>query len=240
MREAAADYRPMIRDMPADERPRERLRLRGAGALTNAELLAILLRTGGAGENVLEMGTRVLSRFEGVGSLGRASLGELCSLRGIGEAKAAQVLAAVELGRRVVSAQPEQRPIIRSSDDVYALIRGEMADLEQEHLKVVLLTARNQVVAVRDVYRGNAHSAVVRVAEVFRDAIRENCPAVVIAHNHPSGDPSPSADDAAMTRQIADAGRLLNIDVLDHLVVARGGYVSLRERGIGFPANSHA
>ncbi len=234
MRETAPDHRPLIRDMPSNERPRERLRSRGAEALSNAELLAILLRPGGNGENVVSLGQRLLSRFEGIGGLGHAALSELCGMKGVGEAKAAQVLAGIELGRRIVSAQPEERTVVRSSDDVYNLLRAEMMDLEQEHLKVVLLNIRNQVLGVRPVYVGNAHTAVVRVAEVFRDAIRENCPSLIIVHNHPSGDPSPSPDDVAMTKQIVEAGRLLNIEALDHIVIARNGYVSLKELGLGW------
>jgi len=233
MRDTNSQYMPMIRDMPAEERPRERLRERGPGALSNAELLAILLRTGGNGENVLSLAQRLLSEVDGVGALGRISPAELCGLKGVGEAKAAQVLAGIELGRRVISAMPEAR-VIRCSDDVFNLLRGEMADLEREHLNVVLLNNRNNVVGVRQVYRGNVHSAVVRVAEVLRDAVRENCPSLIVAHNHPSGDPSPSPDDVALTRQLVEAGRMLNVEVLDHVVIARGGYVSLKERGLGF------
>jgi DNA repair protein RadC len=232
--DSPAGYPPTIRDMPSDERPRERLQARGAETLSNPELLAILLRTGGTGENVVALATRLLAEFEGVAALGRVSFSELRALKGVGAAKAAQVLAAVELGRRVVSAEPERRASVRSSDDVYGLLRASMVDLEQEHLKVVLLNARNQVLGVRDVYKGSVHTAVVRVAEVFREPLRENCPAMIVVHNHPSGDPSPSPDDVAMTKQISEAGRLLDVDVLDHIVIARGGYVSLKERGLGF------
>ena len=234
MREQSTEYMPMIRDMPADERPRERLRNRGPEALNNAELLAILLRTGGNGENVLSLASRLLSQAQGVTGLGRASLAELCGLRGVGEAKAAQVLAGIELGRRIVSASPDGRTVIRCSDDVNNLVRADLVDQEQEHLKVVLLNTRNHVMGVRPVYVGNVHSAIVRVSEVFRDAVRENCPNIILVHNHPSGDPSPSPDDVAMTKQVLEAGRMLNIDVLDHVVVARGGYVSLKERGLAF------
>jgi len=112
---------------------------------------------------------------------------------------------------------------------------AEMALLEQEHLRVILLNTRNQVLAMPEVYKGNVNSAVVRVGEVFRDAVRENCPTVIVVHNHPSGDPTPSADDAAVTQQIVEAGRLLGIEVLDHVVIARRGFASLKELGLGFP-----
>ncbi len=234
MREQSAEYTPMIRDMPADERPRERLRDRGPEALNNAELLAILLRTGGNGENVLNLAQRVMARVEGVASLGRVTLSDLCAIRGIGEAKAAQILAGIELGRRIVKAMPESRPTIRCSDDIDRLVRPDLVDQEQEHLKVVLLNTRNQVMGVRTAYIGSVHSAVVRTSELLREAVRENCPSIILVHNHPSGDPSPSPDDAAMTKHVVEAGKMLNIEVLDHVVVARGGCVSLKERGLGF------
>jgi len=225
----------MIRDLPEEERPRERLRLRGPGALSNAELLAILLRTGAAGENVVSLAQRLLSRFGGLPGLGRVSFAELQAEKHVGEAKAAQVLAALELGKRIISTQPDQRTVIRSPQDVYSLLGAEMSLLEAEHLKALLLNVRNQVMAVRDVYHGSVHSAVVRVAEVFRDAVRENCPNLIVVHNHPSGDPSPSSDDVALTKQLWEAGRLLGIDLLDHIVIAKGGTASLREMALGFP-----
>ena len=234
MTSPSLEYRPLIRDMPSEERPRERLRLRGAAALSNAELLAILLRTGVTGENVLVLATRLLARFEGLPGLARVSFGELCAEHAVGEAKAAQVLAALELGKRLVSTQPNQRATVRSPQDVNNLLLAEMALLEQEHLRVILLNSRNQVLAIPEVYKGNVNTALVRVGEVFRDAVREGCPALIVVHNHPSGDPTPSADDAAITRQIVGAGRLLGIEVLDHVILARQGFVSLKERGLGF------
>jgi DNA repair protein RadC len=219
--------------MPTDERPRERLRLRGPAALTNPELLAILLRTGSRGENVVSLATRLLARFEGVDALGRASFAELCAQKHVGPAKAAQILAALELGTRIMSSRPDRRNI-RCPEDIYALLGAEMALLDQEHLRVVLLNTRNQVISTREVYKGNVHSAIVRVAEVFKDAVREGCPSLIVVHNHPSGDPEPSPDDASLTSQLDEAGRLLGIEVADHIVIGRNGLVSLRERGLGF------
>jgi DNA repair protein RadC len=224
----------LVRDMPMDERPRERLRMRGAEALTNAELIAILLRTGQRGENVVRLAERLLAQVEGLRGLGRASFGELTGLTAIGEAKSSQILAAIELGKRVIHAQPAERRVIRCPEDVHAMLFAEMALLEQEELKVLLLTTRNEVVSVRDVYRGNISAAIVRTAEVFRDAVRESCPSIILAHNHPSGDPAPSAEDVSLTRQVLEAGRMLGIAVLDHVVIARGGFVSLKDRKLGF------
>lgn len=235
MQEAVLDYRPLIRDMPADERPRERLRMRGAESLNNAELIAILLRTGVAGENVINVAQRLIARFEGLRGLGRASYGELAGERAMGGAKACQLLAAIELGKRIMHAEPEQRRIIKVPEDVHAMLFGEMALLEQEHLRVILLTVRNEVICVRDIYKGNVSSAVVRPGEVFRDAVREGCPNIIAVHNHPSGDPSPSAEDAALTKLMVEAGKLLGVEMLDHIVIARRGFVSLRDRKMGFP-----
>jgi DNA repair protein RadC len=230
----ATAYHPLIREMPMDERPRERLRLRGPGALSNSELLAILLRTGSAGENVVQLANRLLKRFEGLPGLGRASFAELCGERFVKDAKAAQVLAALELGKRIISTQPDQRTFVRCPEDVYALLGAEMALLGQEHLRVVLLNTRSQVLGLKEIYKGNVHSAIVRVAEVFKDAVREGCPSLIVVHNHPSGDPEPSPDDASLTGQLEEAGRLLGIEVTDHIVIGRNGLVSLRERGLGF------
>lgn len=233
----AVEYRPLIRDLPAAERPRERLRQWGAATLSNAELLAIILRTGATGENVVAQATRLLSRFNGLPGLARASVGELCAEHAVGEAKATQVLAALELGRRLLAARPDERPVVRSAQDIANLLLADMALLEQEHLRVVLLNSKNQVLAVPEVYKGTVNATHVRVADLFREAVREGCPAIIVVHNHPSGDPTPSADDVAITGQVREAGSLLNIDVLDHIVLARNGFVSLRERRLGFPGN---
>jgi DNA repair protein RadC len=226
-------YHPVLREMPSDERPRERMRLRGPAALSNPELLAILLRTGSRGENVLTLATRLLGEFKGLDALGRASFATLCEQRHVGPAKAAQILAALELGTRIMSSAPDRKSI-RCPEDVYSLLGPEMALLDQEHLRVILLDTRSRVIAWKEVYKGNVHSAIVRVAEVFKDAVREGCPSLIVVHNHPSGDPEPSPDDCSLTAQLEEAGRLLGIEVTDHVVIGRSGLVSLRERGLGF------
>ena len=183
----AVEYHPMMRDLPTGERPRERLRDRGAPYLSNAELLAIILRTGISSENVLDLATRLLAHFNGLAGLSHATYGELCSIRGLGEAKAAQVKAALEMGRRLLSLQDQEQVTVRSPEDVANLLMAEMSLLEQEHLRVVLLNSKNRVLSISEVYKGSVNSSQVRAAEVFHDAVRENCPAVVIVHNHPSG-----------------------------------------------------
>ena len=230
----AAVYQPRIRDMPQGERPRERLRDHGPQYLSNAELLAILLRTGTAAENVVSLATRLLSAHGGLGGLSRAGFKELTETRGVGEAKVAQIMAALELGKRLASLPAEERPAISSPNDVSNLLSAEMALLDQESLRVLLLNTRNQVLGVREVYRGNVSSAVIRAAEVFRDAIRENAPSIIVVHNHPSGDPTPSDEDVRVTGQLVEAGKLLDIELLDHIILAQRGLVSLKERGLGF------
>jgi DNA repair protein RadC len=223
-----------ISDLHESDRPRERLAALGPQALTNAELLAILLRVGVQGENAVEVGQRLLNKFSGLNGLHRAPFKELMDQHGLGEAKAAQIKAAIELGRRLILEAPQERPAINSPADAAALLQYEMSALEQEHLRVMLLDRRNRVTEIVEVYKGSVNSSQVRVGELFKDAIRANASAVIVAHNHPSGDPTPSPDDVAVTRAIVQAGKLLDIDVLDHLVIGQGKWVSLKERGLGF------
>ena len=228
--------RPVYRitDLHETERPRERLASLGPQALSNAELLAILLRVGVTGENAVQVGQRLLQQFSGLAGLHRTPFEELVNQHGIGEAKAAQIKAAIELGRRLTLESPEERPTINSPADAATLVQYEMSALEQEHLRVILLDTRNHVLDIVEVYQGSVNSSQVRVGEVFKAAIRRGVPALIVVHNHPSGDPTPSPDDVAVTRAFVQAGKLLDVDVLDHLVIGQGKYVSLKERGLGF------
>lgn len=232
--ESSANYHPTIHDFPLGERPRERLQYYGPTALSNAELLAILLRVGTPGENVIALSTRLLTQFGGLGGLARASFGELATIRGLGTAKTAQLKAAIELGRRLLVTSPDARPQITSPLDAANLLMLEMGSLEQEHLRTLLLDTKNRVLASPTVYVGNVNASIIRVSEVFREAVRENATAIIVAHNHPSGDPTPSPEDVQVTRSIVEAGSLLGIDVLDHLVIGHQRFVSLKERGLGF------
>jgi DNA repair protein RadC len=224
----------MIRDMPLDERPRERLIRVGARAMSNAELLAITLRTGVGGENVLRLAERLLAHFDGLPGIARASLSELRTVKGIGKAKAVEIKAALELGRRLMVAVPEERPRVTSPADAANLLMGEMMLLEQEHLRLILLDTRNYVLKTPTVYKGSLNTSVIRIGELFRAAIKENAAALIVVHNHPSGDPAPSPEDVHVTRQIAKAGNLLDIELLDHIIIGRQRYASLKERGLGF------
>ncbi len=232
MSDQPSSYR--ITDLAESERPRERLAKHGPQALTNAELLAILLRVGVQGENAVQVGQRMLGELGGIYGIHRAPFEEVCNLHGIGPAKAAQIKAALELGHRLARESPNVSTMIHSPDDAAALVRFEMSALEQEELWVILLNTRNSVIDIAQVYRGSLNSSQVRVGELFRTAIRRNAAAVIVVHNHPSGDPTPSPDDVAITRAILQAGKLLDIEVLDHLVIGGGRYVSLKERGLGF------
>lgn len=226
--------RPTIKDLPVQERPRERLARAGEGALSTAELLAIILRTGVGGESVLAMARRLLSKFDGLPGLARASFAELRAERGLGNAKTAQLKAALELGRRMLLATPEDRLVVRSPSDVAQLLMAEMAHLEQESFRVLYLDTRNRLLGSDTLYVGSLNASQIRVGEVFRDAIKRNCAAIIVAHNHPSGDPSPSPEDVEVTRQLTAAGELLSIEILDHLIIGQQRFVSLRERGLGF------
>ena len=232
---AAVRYHPTILDLPRDERPRERLQQHGARYLNNAELIAILLRSGVKGENAINMAMRVIAEFDGLGGLARAGYADLCRLRGLNDAKSCEILAALELGRRIASLAPEERAQISCPEDGVNLVSAEMSLLTQENLVALLLNTRNQVVARRTIYIGTVNSSAVRPAEVLRPAVRENAPSIIVVHNHPSGDPTPSPEDVAVTRDLAAAGKLLGIELLDHLIIGNGGrFTSLKERGLGF------
>lgn len=223
-----------IKEMNAQERPRERLAMLGPQSLTTAELLAILLRVGLVGESAVHVGQRLLQTFGGISGIHRASFDELSAQKGVKLAKAAQIKAAIELGRRLVLEAPEERPLIHTPADAAELVQYEMNALEQEELRVLLLDTRNRVLQIETVYRGSVNSSQVRVAEIFKAAIRRNAASLIVIHNHPSGDPTPSPDDVAITRAILQAGELLDVKLLDHIIIGSGRFISLKERGLGF------
>lgn len=225
-----------VKEMPVEERPRERLARVGPQALSTAELLAIILRTGMGGENVLTMSNRILADFDGLAGLARADFAQLRALRGLGPAKASQVLAALELGRRLMAESPDERWQIRAPQDAAHILMPSLGHKEQENFAVLYLDTRNRVTAREILYKGSLNTSLVRIAEVFRGAVRRNCAALIVAHNHPSGDPNPSPEDIALTRRLVEAGKLLEVDVLDHLVIGNNCYVSMRERALGFEA----
>ncbi len=223
-----------VKEMPAEERPRERLARVGPQSLSTIELLAIILRTGVGGENVINMSTRILAQYGGLAGLARADFAQIEAVKGLGPAKTAQLLAAFELGRRLMLESPEERLQIRSPADAAHLLMPLIGHKEQENFVVLYLDTRNRVTDREVLYKGSLNTSLVRVAEVFRGAIRRNSAGIIVAHNHPSGDPNPSPEDVALTRRLVKAGKLLEVDLLDHLVIGQNRYVSLQERALGF------
>ncbi len=225
---------PTIRELPPEARPRERLLAAGPDGLQDRDLLAILLRAGTRSRSALHLADDLLRQFGSLRALSRARVEELSALPGVGEAKAATLVAAFELGRRVQGPDPVSRPVVRSAQDAARLVAPRLAHREQEHFCVLLLNARHEVIGLVETSRGGLNAASVESREVFREAIRRGAHAVILAHNHPSGNPEPSPDDARLTSLLRQAGALLGVAVLDHVVVGDGRFVSLRERGLGF------
>ncbi len=223
-----------IRELPPSERPRERLAQRGVGGLTSAELIALLWGSGVRGRSAVDLATDALTGHEGLAGLALASELELAAMPGVGRAKAAQLVAAFELGRRLLADWPIGRWSIRGPHDIAERLIMQMGRLEREELRVVILDTKNHVLRVATVYQGNVSSSLVRVGELYRDAVRLNAASVILVHNHPSGDPTPSPDDLHLTAEALAAGRLLDIGLLDHLVIGHDAYVSLRDRGVAF------
>jgi len=198
------------------------------------EALAILLGPGNGKEaqgDLRDLARQILEACGGLAGLARASARDLAGIPGVGPDRAARIRAAVALGRQIWLPPAEEPPVVRQAEDAYRLL-ADMAHLEQETLRAILLDIRERVLAIPTIYVGNVGSFLVRPAEVFREAIRRNAVSLILAHNHPSGDPEPSPEDVAMTRDLIAAGRLLGIRVLDHLIIGRGRYTSLRERGL--------
>ena len=218
--------------LPSDARPRERLRNAGPGALGTTELLAVLLGTGMRGRGVVPVAESLLSTFGSLQELSRAPLEEIDRVGGVGPAKAAAILAAFELGRRATHPVGGDRYAIRAPEDAVRLLAPHMAPLDREHFRAILLNTKHEVLAVVEVAIGSLDSAPIHPREVFKEAVRRSAAAVIVAHNHPSGNPEPSGDDLAMTERLRAAGRIVGIDVLDHLIIGHGRCVSLRERGV--------
>jgi DNA repair protein RadC len=221
---------PRIGDLPTKERPVNRLRYCGLMSLSTSELIAAILQ----GPNALCLAQQIVVRFGGLIGIARASLTESESVVGVGPSKAAQIKAGLELGRRLMIERPDPRPQIRSPADAAGLLMGEMGLLEREHLRTLLLDTKNHVLGSPTIYVGSVNTSLIRVSEIFQEAIKANCAGIIVAHNHPSGDPNPSPEDVAVTEQIVAAGKRLDIQVLDHLIIGQQRYVSLKERRLGF------
>lgn len=226
-----------IKDLPGCERPRERLMELGADALRNAELIAILLRTGLKGTSAIDVAEHLLRRFGTLAALAKASVGDLSQTRGIGRDKAVALKSAFTLARRMAQEIGRETPQLDTPDRVADLLREENRLYEVEHFQIVLLNTRRKLIRVEEISRGTLDTILVHPREVFKLAITSNASAIVLVHNHPSGDPSPSEADIRVTRDLIRAGQLLKIDVLDHIILGRSteerrkDFVSLRELG---------
>ena len=227
----APDYRALIRELPAEERPRERLAHYGPKSLKTSELVAILLRTGQRGESALALADRLMAHYGSLGALARASIDDLQQFAGIGPTKAIEMSAAFELGRRLSAAAPNEKPTIESPEDVMALVGIELRDHNREHFLSLLLNTKNQVLRVETISIGSLNASIVHPREAFRSAVAASANAVIFVHNHPSGDPTPSREDHTLTARLIEAGDILGIPVLDHVVVGENRFVSLKAEG---------
>lgn len=214
-----------------EERPRERLLRLGAHALSEAELLAIMLRTGTERENAYQLSLRLLTSFHDLRGLSQASFDELVSIKGIGPVKAIELQAAFELGRRQMGNIIGKRPVIRLPKDVAELMMPQMSLLTQEHFVCLFLNTKNQVIGKQTIFVGSLDASIVHPREVFKEAIKRSSASVICLHNHPSGDPTPSREDIAVTKTLMGAGDLVGIALLDHVIIGDGKYISLKEQG---------
>lgn len=220
-----------IQDMPLSERPRERLELRGESALSSGELLAILLRVGVEGQNAVQLGWELIHIFGDLRGLHSASFEELCAVKGVGRAKAAQIKAAIELGYRMSQEKYKDAAYINKPEDVHQLMGHVLSTRNQEELWVLALSTRNRLLRQQLLYVGTLNHSSVRLVEIFAVPMRHSASAVILVHNHPSGDPKPSEEDIRFTEELVKAGRLLDIGVLDHIIIARDGFCSIRQSG---------
>lgn len=220
-----------VKQWPEDERPRERLRTLGPSALSDAQLLAIIIRNGRAGRTAVDLGRELLERFESLAGIEQAGIKEICNVEGIGPAKATEIKAAIELGRRY------QKPNLAgasfcSSHDVAAYYRPRMKDLKQEVFRCALLDTKNKIIREEVVSVGSLSASIVHPRDTFKAAIRESAAAVIFIHNHPSGDTRPSQEDVLLTKRLIQAGDVLGIQVLDHIIIGDGGHFSFRDNGM--------
>ena len=228
----------LIREMPEGDRPRERLKERGAAALTDAELVAILLRTGMKGQSVVQLAQVLIQKFVTLDALARASVESIAGTKGVGETKAIQLKAAFELARRLSTGSRDKQRSISSPEDAAAIMREEMRTLDREEFWVLLLNTKNGLIKKCPTSRGSLNASIVEPREVFKDAIAASAASMILVHNHPSGDPTPSAEDVTVTKRLVKAGELLNISVLDHIILGHRtvgrehDFASLKELGL--------
>lgn len=221
-----------VKELPAEDRPREKLHMLGSAMLSTAELLAIILRTGTRTETAVVLAQRLLNQFGGLREMQLSSLEELSTVKGIGFAKAAEIKAALEIANRLVLSRSEDRQIIHNPEDAANLLMTEMRWLQKEYFRVLLLNTKHHVLAMPTISVGSLDASIVHPRELFKEAIRHSAAAMILVHNHPSGDPAPSAEDIAITKRLVQVGQLMDIAVIDHIIIGDGRYVSLKEKGI--------
>jgi DNA repair protein RadC len=220
-----------IKDWPRDERPRERLLMHGPGSMSDAQLIAIILRTGGNGKSALDMAIEMLGRFGTLRDIEQASLSEFCALKGMGKAKAAQLKAALELGRRLFKEPGSAGPVFSAGKDVFSYFHPRVRNLKKEIFCCAMLDVKNRLIRDSRISEGTLTSSLIHPREAFREAIRECAVSVIFVHNHPSGDPEPSREDILITEKLEAAGETVGIKVLDHVIVGEGRFTSMREKG---------
>lgn len=221
----------MIKDFPIEDRPRERLIQHGAASLSNQELLAILLRTGTKSKSALQLANKLLAQFDGLLWLKEAALEEIMGIKGIGKVKAVQIAAAIELGRRIGNLTYNDRYIIRSPEDGANYVMNDMRFLTQEHFVCLYLNTKNQVLHRQTIFIGSLNASIVHPREVFKEAFRRSAASIICFHNHPSGDPTPSREDIEVTNRLVECGKMMGIEILDHLIIGDNKYVSMKEKG---------
>jgi DNA repair protein RadC len=221
-----------IHDLPRPERPRERLQKFGPEALSAQELLALVIGRGISKKSVMSIAQELLTRFGNVKAISQATIEELSQIKGIGLAKAAQIKACFELGRRE-ELEPELKNFnIKDPESVVKAIRASIKDKAKEHFKLLLLNPRNKIIGISTISIGTLNASLVHPREVFKDAIMHTAASVVLAHNHPSGDPEPSEDDITITKRLIEAGKILGVEVIDHIIVGKNGFFSFKEKGL--------
>ena len=226
------DKNTMIRDLPLDERPREKLQAIGPEGLSNAELIAILLRTGNSGESALHLAERIIAKSGGLRSLPDLTLEELQGFKGIGPAKAVQIKAALELSKRIATTLNNNDNAVTSPRHVADLFMEELRYKKKEYFKLIILNTKNKVISREEISVGSLNASIVHPREIFSVPIKKSASSIILVHNHPSGDPTPSKEDLAVTRRLVDAGNILGIEVKDHIIIGDGCYLSFKEKGL--------